>query len=305
MKPTLRQLPEFLRILNDVFLPCCAVLCVTGNVLVLLSLKRYPILRTPAKVILGSLAMADLLMALPILMMSYSLAANDFIGAHADIQAGLSTTLVATTSLHIGLISIDRYISIRYALRYISLITMPRIANVLVLIWSATVVLVGLVLLVIATLAPNSHAKQLLFYRKPGMTEFKAQHFHTLLIFYKILVFVLFFVLPLITMVASYVYVSKIAYVKRRSIRSELVRIAPVNAKCTKTIFIVVLLYSVLNAPYSVVCVMQIFSNDPNLFFSQRFLLTFASLASCCNPYIYAYRDRHFKQAFKKILTCK
>ena len=290
---------------NTVLLGCCVVLCVTGNTLVLLSLKRYAYLRTPAKVILGSLAMCDLLMALPMFIKVYSWIARDFNGAHADIQAGLSTTLVATASLHIGLISIDRFISIRYALRYISVVTMTKVAKLLPLIWGISVTLVGLVMLFTATLAPDSPAKLILFYRKPRMKEFNKHDIHPWVIFYKKLLFILFFVLPFITMVTCYVYISGVAYVKRRSIRSELMAIAPVNGKNTKTIFIVVVLYSILNAPYSVVCLLQILNKDLSLVYSIEYLLVIASLASSINPYIYAYRDRHFKHAFKKILTCK
>jgi hypothetical protein len=306
-KMTPFELPEAFRIAEAVFLSCCVALCLAGNTLILLSLKRHPTLRTPANVILGSLAFSDLLMAIPMFIMIHTLAARNFTGVHMDIQAGISTTLVATASLHIGLISLDRFISIRYALRYVSLVTMSRIAKLLALIWGVAVSLVGMVLLLTATLAPNSDAKWILFYRRPPITEHHNTHdFHPLVIVYKTLVFVLFFFLPFTTMVTSYVYVSKVVYNKRRSIRSELPAIAPVtNAKCTKTIFIVMTLYTILNIPYSVVSVIQILDEHLKLSYCPRVFLAIASLASCCNPYIYAYRDRHFKQAFKKIVTCK
>ena len=301
-----RRIPsDFEKFGSVLFLGCCTVLCITGNTLVLLSLKRYPYLRTPARVILGSLAMCDLIMAFPMLIKIYSWAAIDFNGAHADIQAGLSTTLVSTASLHICLISIDRFISIRYALRYISIVTMTRIAKILTLIWCITITIVGFVMLFTAAVAPDSGAKSILFYRKPRVKGFNIHQIPPWVIFYKTLTFVLFFVLPLVTMIACYVYIGRIAYAKRRSIRSELVVVAPGNRKNTKTIFIVVVLYSILNAPFSVVCVLQILDKNLSLVNWTVFLLFIASLASCVNPYIYAYRDRHFKQAFKKILSCK
>lgn len=302
--------PSFLlksQIVGLSVLPCCIIVCVTGNVLVLLSLKRYQNLRSPANVILGSLAISDLLMSLPMFIRMYSLSVKDFKGVHADIEAGISTTLIATASLHIALISIDRFISIRYALRYISIVTMTRVLKALVLLWSAAVIVVGLVLLLTASLAPHSDAKRILFYRKPQMTGTDEYDFQPWVICYKSAVILIFSILPLIIMIASYVYISKIAYVKRKRIRSELVRSATVNAKCTKTLFIVVFLYTFLNAPYTFMSVIQISDGNPNrrMHLVSTILLQLASTASCCNPYIYAYRDRHFKQAFKKILGCK
>ena len=287
-------------------LSCCIIVCVTGNVLVLLSLKRYRNLRSPANAILGSLAISDLLMSLPMFIRIYSLSVKDFKGTHVDIEAGISTTLVATASLHIAFISIDRFISIRYALRYITIMTMTRVVKALVLLWSVAVIVVGLVLLLTASLA--SHAKSILFYRKLRTTKTDEYDFQPWLICYKGAVILIFFLLPLIIMIASYVYISKIAYVKRKMIASELVRPAPVNAKSTTTLFIVVFLYTFLNVPYMFLSVIQITNGNMDLkteFFVSCFLLQLSSVASCCNPYIYAYRDRHFKQAFKKILSCQ
>ena len=252
-QPKPSDFEKFGRIPSVLFLGCCTLLCTVGNTLVLLSLKCYPYLRTPARVILGSLAMCDLIMAFPMFIKIYSWATKDFNGAHADIQAGLSTTLVSTASLHICLISIDRFISIRYALRYISVVTITRIAKLLALIWCITIILVGFVTLFIATVAPDSGAKSILFYRKPRMKGFNIHRIHPWVTFYKTLTFVVFFVLPFVTIIICYAYISRIAYVKRRSIRSELVVVAPGNRKNTKTIFIVVVLYSILNAPFSVV----------------------------------------------------
>lgn len=306
-KPTLpKSFHEVAYISNTLALSVSTVLCLVGNTLVLLSLLRYSNLRTPTNAILGSLAMSDLLMAAPMLIRLYCTAAGDFVGTHVDIQAGMSTTLVANASLHTGLISLDRFISIRYALRYNSIVTMNRIVRLLVLIWSAAFVSVGLVVLLFATVAPNSDALSILLYRR-STTDYDNTAFHPGVIFYKIFAFVLFFCLPVIIVVASYVYVGKIAYAKRRFVHAESARPEPAhpNAKSTKTVFIVVLLYFIFHAPFSVVTVIQSVHMDLNLRYWPTISLGIASLASCCNPYIYAYRDRNFKQAFKKILTCK
>ena len=301
------QLPLEAEMACAVFSSFCIVLCATGNVLVLLSLKRYTNLRTPANVILGSLAISDLFMIVPMFLGIYSFAVDNFKGIHADVGAGIAATLIATASLHIALISVDRFISIRCALRYISIVTMTRVVKALVFLWSTAVIVVGLVLLLTASLVPHSDAKSILFYRKPQITETHEYDFEPWVICYKSLVVIVFFILPFVVMVASYAHISQVARVKRNVIRSELVNSVTANAKCTKTLFIVVFLYTFLNAPYSLMSVVQIVTGNENkkMPLVSSPLLQVAMLASCCNPYIYAYRDRRFKQACKKILSCK
>ena len=295
-------LPFAMRFSLAVTLAFFAVLCLLGNALVLISLKRYPQLRTPANVILGSLATVDLLMALPLVMMVYSLATRDF--KASDLQAGLMSTLVASASLHIGLISIDRFISIRYALKYITIVTMKRVCGVLVIIWSVAFTLVGLVLLLAGMLDSDPQHKQILFFRKPRIRGGPHEHqFATWVLVYKCLTAILFYCLPLLTILISYAYIGKVAYGKRRSICSEAMRFWAVHLKRTKTIFIVVAIFFIFNSPYVIVSMIYMLNSGLRGLLIGTLLIS--SLASCCNPFVYAYRGRHFKQAFKKILTCK
>ncbi|XP_028395356.1 alpha-1B adrenergic receptor-like [Dendronephthya gigantea] len=298
------ELSNVAQILYSTILSCCLVSCFAGNGLVLLSLKRYPNLRTPANAILGSLALADLLTGLTFTVWIYNLLSEDFGGVLANIQAGVSSTLIATASLHIALISIDRFVSIRYALRYLSLVTMTRVLKLLALVWSSTLTIVGLVAFLTTIIAPNSDAKRIMLYRSLRTTGLYSHSVHPLLVTYKILVLVLFFGLPFAVIFISYAYVAKIVHEKKRTIASEIVnRITMVNAKGTKTLFIVFLLYSILNMPYVIVTAFQLLNTNLKLHSILRPLLVLASLAPSCNPFMYAYRDRHFKQAFRKILS--
>lgn len=285
---------------RSIFISSSALLCAVGNTLILLSLKRYPNLRTPANLTFGSLAFSDLLVTCPLIIRAYSPATGRYSGLHSDIQNWLSTILLAIASLHISCISVDRYIAIKCALRYHSLVTVEKVLAALIVNWSSSVIIVGVVPLVtsITASSPEQFNGVMLYYKTKD--ELESNALPIWLVICKVLVFFGYFFIPFLVMVVSYSYIMKVALAKRKAIRVQQQTFKQV--KSTKTLCIVVAVFFLLNSPYSITNLVILFVSSQEIYVMSQYLLILASLSSCVNPFIYAYREKHFKRAFKKIL---
>ena len=111
-------------VLNALLIP----ICIAGNVLVLAAVWRNPSLHTPSIILLCSLAVSDLFVGFFVLPVNIAIAR--FILSGSSSNSRLSQASLALTIQLCGVsldtmtaISVDRYLAIRYHMRYPNLMT--------------------------------------------------------------------------------------------------------------------------------------------------------------------------------------
>ena len=117
--------------------------CILGNTLVLTSIVRTPSIRSPSMIMLCSLAVSDLLVgfiAQP-LFIADELIKENLVLYRVSAMIGFSVCGVSLAS--ITLISIDRFLAVRYHMRYATLVRQSRAISIIVIIWLFTFVCSG------------------------------------------------------------------------------------------------------------------------------------------------------------------
>lgn len=117
------------------------------NTLVILAVARRQRLRTKSNTLLACLASTDLLTGLVLQPISIAVDVNRILGVgqfcvlEKLYQIALSASGLSSSS-HLILISIDRYIAIKHPLRYQEIVTGRRVKRAVVLVWAITVRLI-------------------------------------------------------------------------------------------------------------------------------------------------------------------
>lgn len=118
------------------------------NVLVIVAVKTRKQLQSVANIMLACLASTDLLVGIvsqPLFIIAQILLLTGSFTAYCNFynMVTLSVNLSVLTSLnHLALISIERYLAMKYALRYESIVTKSRVTAAVVGSWSVVVVYV-------------------------------------------------------------------------------------------------------------------------------------------------------------------
>ena len=130
----------------------CVVIiaAVCGNSLVIIAFYKFSSLRTASNVILVSLCTADSLIVISFIInvskLSLYLSSHDVHMAKSvcKVEASFSFTLTAVIILHLALISVERFIAIKFSLRYHTIVTNRRalFASIAVWLWAVAVTLV-------------------------------------------------------------------------------------------------------------------------------------------------------------------
>ena len=133
-------------IINSVLNALLIPICITGNVLVLAAVWRNPSLRTPSIILLCSLAVSDLFVGFFVLPVNIAIARFILSGSSSNSrlsQASLALTIqLCGVSLDtITAISVDRYLALRYHMRYPNMMTSRRATCVAATFWCKNVIL--------------------------------------------------------------------------------------------------------------------------------------------------------------------
>ena len=130
----------------------CVVIiaAVRGNSLVTIAFYKFCSLRTASNVILVSLCTANSLIVISLIInisgMSLYLSSHDdhMLKTICRVEAWFSFTLISVIILHLALISVERFIAIKFSLRYHTIVTKRRVlfASIAVWLWAMAVTVV-------------------------------------------------------------------------------------------------------------------------------------------------------------------
>ena len=130
------------RVLNALLIP----ICITGNVLVLAAVWRNPSLRTPSTILLCSLAVSDLFVGFLVLPVNIAIALTPLSRSSSYLRLSQARTFLIIQLCGVSLdtmtaISVDRYLALRYHMRYPNLMTSKRAVYVAATFWCKNVIL--------------------------------------------------------------------------------------------------------------------------------------------------------------------
>ena len=125
------------------------IICLCGNFLLIRAFCKFSNLRTASNVIVMSLCVADILIPVSLIlhMMKRGLkkhGSNDEIKLFCKASTSSSFFLTLVIIFHLVLISVDRFVAIKFSLRYHSILTHRRalIASIAMWLWAALITLV-------------------------------------------------------------------------------------------------------------------------------------------------------------------
>ena len=129
-------------VLNALLIP----ICIAGNVLVLAAVWRNPSLRTPSTILLCSLAVSDLLVGFLALPVNIAIALTPLSRVSSDSLLSKARFFLIIQLCGVSLetmtaISVDRYLALRYHMRYPNLMTFKRAMYVAATFWCENFIL--------------------------------------------------------------------------------------------------------------------------------------------------------------------
>ncbi|XP_020601624.1 adenosine receptor A2b-like, partial [Orbicella faveolata] len=200
------------------------VATVFGNSLVIRAFYKFSSLRSASNAILVSLSVADIFMTVSFILKI----ANIIVGKTpsprviCSVASTVSLTFNAIIILHLALISVERFIAIKFALRYQMIVTNRRatIASVVVWLWGIAVVLIFPQALKSEELQVFKEFLQALspcFHRHHEPFRLQSTSVRSYLVF----LVVSLLVMPIVIIMMSYSYIFKVAWNQRRQIREE------------------------------------------------------------------------------------
>ena len=130
-------------IINSVLNALLIPICIAGNVLVLAAVWRNPSLRTPSIILLCSLAVSDLFVGFLVLPVRIAFARVILSGSSSYSRRSQAFLVLTIQLCGVSLetmtaISVDRYLALRYHMRYPNMMTSRRATCVAATFWCKT-----------------------------------------------------------------------------------------------------------------------------------------------------------------------
>ena len=132
-------------IINSVLNALLIPICITGNVLVLAAVWRNPSLRTPSTILLCSLAVSDLFVGFLALPVNIAIALTPLsrVSSYSrlsEVRTFLIIQLCGVSLETMTAISVDRYLALRYHMRYPNMMTCRRATCLAATFWCKNVI---------------------------------------------------------------------------------------------------------------------------------------------------------------------
>lgn len=288
------------------FAVCVLIMSLTifGNLLVCFAVSIYKHLQTRTNMLLLSLALSDLLMVVSMAFNSTMILHGKWLFSRTvcTVASSLALPLCFISILHLCLLSIDRYISIKKPFKHHQLMSQRTVVVLIVLIWLVPSLVVNL---------PYADFE----FRSSVFGCLKNESHHTpSSSFILVLIFV---ILPFTVLLYVYIYLFKVV----RQHARRMVDVQPVTHSQHSSRNVRLVLKQEIKSIKTFALVLGAFLFCYTPFF---FLGTYASskgtgaippdvmwavtwLAFCnsfCNPVVYSLRYKRFRESFRKILCC-
>ena len=292
-----------------------------GNSLLFRAFQKFLFLRTASNSILVSLSAAN---SLTVVAFTFDIAFNTLkpdvnISLHAHhflckVSACSCFVIISVIILHLALISVERFIAVKFALRYQTIVTYRRavLASFVVWLWAVAVTVV----FPLALKADDSDSFKRLYqalhpcYKCPGQARpMPPPSAKGYLIFLMMSVLVI----PILIILCSYGYIFLVSR-KHRILMQEQGNIQGVptakeEMKGARTVATIVGVCLVSFLPLLVVTSYRFFgepyhTNKARIIKQSVYIFALA-LNAILNPIIYGWRNAKLRSAFLKILKCK
>ena len=307
---------EFIILLNvHVIITIIALL---WSYFVLRAFHKFRNLRTASNNILVSLSIADGLLAIPLILdiiqlcLKYNAAIRPHMRMHIlkEVDGTITLFLLSVIVLHLSLMSSERFIAIKFALRYQAIVTKrrARIVSIAMWLWALVVIVAFPEVLQWATEKdcrkfPREMSEVI------NTTEVRRIRWH--LVFQASSMFLV----PLLIILCSYTYIFIVSYKQRQHVREQGRYIPGMptvkhHMKGARTLAIVVALCLLSIIALLVVTSLRIFCGKSLKDRHHQMLLekivydVAMFLNAICNPLIYGWKNEEFRNAFRKMLKC-
>ena len=292
-------LPSIVNIVHDGLCVVCSLLAIFGNLLTIIAVARFEILRNSTSYFICSLAIADIIggLLLPI-GIAYRVLIDDPIYIPLClVHKFLSLLSTANNVLSILWIAVDRYIFIARPLHYCLIVTSTRTFLVIGFTWLITTIEVAVVFAVGQSL-------------KMGMTC-KYSIFLTKMVYNNIILPQLLVLFPVT--VSFYIAIGCIAYKQGKKIAALNKPYDTYEAttnrqqkRIAKMMIMVLGTYSICLIPQNIASILQRVYPDSMLILVLEKITVFIFWTDTwINPIIYAWKSKDFRLAFRKLFGMK
>ena len=309
----MKNLPkwEFILLLNvHGFITIIALL---GSYFVLRAFHKFRNLRTASNNILVSLSIADGLLAIPLILdiihscLKYSVRHCPRI--LKEVYGTITLFLLSVIVLHLTLLSSERFIAIKFALRYQAIVTKRRARIVSIAMWLWALV-VNVAVPEVLQRATGKDFKKLRRQMRANNNTSQVLHIRWHLVFQAVSMFLV----PLLIILCSYTYIFIVSYKQRQHVREQGRDVPGMptikhQMKGARTLAIVVALCLLSIIALLVVTSLRIFCGislgrrDQMLMVNIVYDLAMF-LNAVRNPLIYGWKNEEFRNAFRKMLKC-
>ena len=301
---------KFILQLNfDVIITVAALL---SSYLVLRAFHKFQNLRTASNIILVSFSIADGLLALSrildIIHLSIRYNATEVkyllrVPVLKEVSRTFTFFLVSVIILHLALMSVERFIAIKFALTYHTIVTKRRSRIVSIAMW--------LWALVVTIALPKVLKLMGKDFRNADSNTSQVLHTRWHLVFQAASMFLV----PLLIILCSYTYIFIVSYKQRQHVREQGRDVPGMptikhQMKGARTLAIVVALCLLSIIPMPAVTFLRVFrgiliGGRYHQKLLKQILYDVAMFVNAiCNPLIYGWKNEEFRNAFRKMLKC-
>jgi len=295
------------------------IVALLGSYFVLRAFHKFRNLRTASNNILVSLSIADGLLAIPLILDIIQLCL-DYNGGNPPrirkVGGTVTLFLLSVIVLHLTLMSSERFIAIKFALRYQAIVTKRRARIVSIVMWLWALVVNVAVPEVLQKTTGKDHRK---YPRNLNTHECNTTH-NTNQVhptrWHLVFTAASMFLVPFLIILCSYTYIFIVSYKQRQFVRGQGRDVTGMptikhHLKGARTLAIVVALCLLSIIALLVVTTLRVFRGkslggcDHQMFRLHKIVYDVAMfLNAICNPLIYGWKNEEFRNAFRKMLKC-